>query len=84
MLLLKSTLLSLTTLLVASSSPMASHSVEQVDTEYCYDVTLNITLPGGIGSAAVTVSACGDTPSEGLFALGVAVRQAYVNQGPQQ
>lgn len=81
MILLKSTLLSLTTLLVSAASPMAAPPVEVNDIEYCYSVTLSLNLPGGGGiSTDLEVSACGNTPGEGLFNLGVAVRHAYANQ----
>lgn len=80
MLLIKSTLISLSAMLVSSTSVFTPPVQEVVDTEYCYSVSVTLNAPGGVGSASVEVSACGDTPMEGLFNLGVAVRHAYAQQ----
>lgn len=63
-------------MLVSATSPFTPPPTEVVDIDYCYDVTISVTLPGADVGTSITVSACGDTPGEGLFNLGVAVRQA--------
>jgi len=84
MLLIKSTLLSISAMLVSATSIYSPPPAEAVAIDYCYSVTVTLNVPGGGPGLSVEVSACGNTPSEGLFNLGAAVRHAYNNQGHQQ
>lgn len=77
MLFIKSTLLSVSTLLLSSTAAFTPQEAPVVETEYCYSVTITLGIAGT--GAEVEVSACGNSPSQGLFRLGQAVRFAYAS-----
>jgi len=78
MFLLKSTIISSAFLLFSTSPFVQTESSFGQDgmAEYCYEISLNVNFstPTGIINATTVARGCGDSPQEGLDALGEAVR----------